>query len=257
MFRGNPATSSAASFFVRADYRARALPAYFTDEPAQRVGQVWQPDVYPIAARVAERYGARHLVDVGCGDAQKLVALRGRFDLCGIDFGANIQACRRRYDFGTWIEHDLDADVPLPLPGDVAAGSVVICSDVVEHVRHPDRLLLNLRAALERAYAVVISTPERDLTRGSGDLGPPQNPAHVREWTLEEFAAFLGWAGFTEGRVGLTRSSNRHGGRHTILAVLEQERSAGGTLRVASGQKRVAALRRRCVLAARAIAGMH
>jgi SAM-dependent methyltransferase len=238
---------SAETYFIRSDYQARTTPAYFSDDAEQRVGLIWQPDVYAVAAGLAERYAAQRLVDIGCGDGQKLVQLHSRFDVCGIDFGANIEACRRRYSSGTWIEHDLDAESPLPIPDSGHARAVLICSDVIEHVVRPDRLLLNLRKALESACALVVSTPERDLSRGPADLGPPANPAHVREWTLEEFSAFLGWAGFTNGRVGLTRSNNQHRGRHTILAVLESIPTRGGTLRVEIGHKRLAMLRRRAV----------
>ena len=246
-------SSSAETYFIRSDYRARATPAYFSDDAEQRVGLIWQPDVYASAARLAQRCAAQRLVDVGCGDGQKLAQFGSQFDLCGIDFGANIEACRRRYGFGAWIEHDLDAESLLPIPDDAHARTVLICSDVIEHLVRPDRLLLNLRKALESACALVISTPERDLSRGSADLGPPANPAHVREWTLEEFSAFLGWAGFTNGHVGLTRSNNRHGGRHTILAVLERLPTRGGTLRVEIVHKRLAMLRLRAVTAVRAL----
>jgi SAM-dependent methyltransferase len=214
---------------------------------------VWQPDVYSTAARVAERLGAQRIIDIGCGDGQKLAELRSRFDLYGIDFGANIEACRRDYDFGTWIEHDLDSDEPLPIPRPGDRRAVVVCSDVIEHVIHPARLLLKLQTALESGCALIVSTPERELTSGAHDLGPPQNPAHVREWTLEEFGAFLRWSGFASGQVGLTRSNNRHAGRHTILAVLYPN-VPSDTLKVNINQKRLALMRRRIVLAIRALA---
>jgi SAM-dependent methyltransferase len=250
-------SSPAETFFIRPDYHARTTPVYFSDDPEQRVGLVWQPDVYVAAARVAQECGARRLVDIGCGDGQKLMQFRTSFDLFGIDFGDNIAACRSRYDSGTWIEHDLDSEGALPIPRDDGRRTVLICSDVIEHVVHPDRLLLGLRQALDaEACALVISTPERELSRGSHHLGPPQNPAHVREWTLEEFGAFLAWAGFQRGRLGLTRSNNHNRGRHTILGTLRPN-AGGGTLHVDVGQKRLAMLRRRMVTTIRALPLLH
>lgn len=43
-------------------------------------------------------------------------------------------------------------------------------------------------------HRIVISTPERDLIypeRSAGWFGPPSNPAHVREWRMDEFSRFI------------------------------------------------------------------
>jgi 2-polyprenyl-3-methyl-5-hydroxy-6-metoxy-1,4-benzoquinol methylase len=209
-----------ASYCIKPGYAHRDAPEYFVDLIQERDGVVWQPDVYPEAARIAERLGATRIIDLGSGSGDKLAALHPRFEIVGIDFGPNLELCRRKFPFGTWLEHDFDSEATLPLSADAFAGSVVVCADVIEHLVHPELLLDNLHAILESVEAVVISTPERDRTRGPDDFGPPEHLCHVREWSLSEFGALLQSWGFEHGNVELTRSNDLHNLDHTILAVL-------------------------------------
>jgi SAM-dependent methyltransferase len=213
----------AEQYCIKDGYQHRETPEYFHDYLEN--GTVWQPDVYGELGDFAARLGASRIVDVGCGSAAKLAALHPRFDLVGMDYGANIELCRRTHAFGSWIEHDLEAGEPFPLAPELLRGSVVVCGDVIEHFREPERLLHALREALEHAEAVVLSTPERDLTWGAEHDGPPPNPCHAREWNLEEFVRLLRQAGFAHVSAGLTRSNDVDPGRKTILACLFREAS--------------------------------
>ncbi len=208
------------AYGIRDGYVHRDEPDYYHDDSAARQDITWQPDVYHDAARIATRLGATRIVDIGSGDGVKLVALHPGFAIVGIDFGANLDVVRSRYPFGTWLEHDLDRDEPLPLTHEQLAGAVVVCSDVIEHLRRPELLLAKLAAALGHCAAVVLSTPERTLTWGADHSGPPPNPCHVREWTIAEMATFLGTAGFEHGDLTLTRSNDRDNELQTILALL-------------------------------------
>jgi SAM-dependent methyltransferase len=200
---------------IRAGYTHRPDPGYFADTE-QTLGQtVWQPDVYAHVAEVAAALGATQLIDFGCGTGGKLARLAKRFEIVGIDYGPNIEWCRQSYHFGTWIEHDFDAP---DVVGVDAARGIVICADVIEHVRHPDVLAAKLRAALDQgALAVLISTPEREVTWGLWHDGPPPNVAHVREWTVRELTAFLRRQGFHHGSAGLTRNNTVENVASTIL----------------------------------------
>jgi SAM-dependent methyltransferase len=204
-------------YCLKDGYQHRESPEYFHDYEGDTV---WQPDVYGELGDFAARLGATRIIDVGCGSAAKLAALHPRFELIGIDYGANIEMCRRTHAFGTWIEHDLESGASLPVAPELLRGSVIVCADVVEHFREPEKLLLALREALEHAEAVVMSTPERDLTWGVDHYGPPPNPCHAREWTIDEFVRLLRLAGFTHVSAGLTRSNDRDPVRKTILACL-------------------------------------
>jgi SAM-dependent methyltransferase len=207
-------------YCIKDGYQHREAPEYFNDYESDLV---WQPDVYGELGDFAARLGATRIVDVGCGSAAKLSALHPRFEIVGIDYGANIELCRSTHAFGTWIEHDLESGEPFPLAPEQLRGSVIVCADVVEHFREPERLLVALREALEHAEAVVLSTPERDLTWGADHWGPPPNPCHAREWCLDEFVRLLRLAGFEHVSAELTRSNNLDTVRKTILACAFRE----------------------------------
>jgi len=210
-------------FFIREDYTPRAEADYFVDACRETEGIVYQPDVYPFAAQLAKRFGVGHLIDVGCGQAEKLAVFRDDFELIGIDFRENLAWCRDTYGFGRWIEFDLESGEDLPLPSETVADSVVVCSDVIEHLRDPTHLLRILRKLSKTCATIIVTTPERDLARGPLDLGPPENRRHVREWNLSEFAELLDWAELSPNFLGLTRSNDQSPSKKTILAVIDKK----------------------------------
>jgi SAM-dependent methyltransferase len=204
-------------YAIRTGYRHRAEPHYFDDAA---IPLTYQPEVYRDAANVATRLGCTRIIDVGCGNASKLIALADRFDVIGIDYGPNVDLCRRLHPAtGSWRECDLDKPGALPLSAEEWQGSVVICADVIEHVRAPEVLLDKLRTGLLTAEALLLSTPERELTNTQCDAGPPGNPAHVREWSIRELGALMRRAGFVHQTIGLTRAHDQSLSLLTILAV--------------------------------------
>lgn len=206
------------TYFVKNGYTARPAPDYFVDVEAS-TGLICQPDVYDDAAAAARALGASRIIDIGCGNGYKLAEHHPEFELVGIDFGTNLETCRERYPFATWLEHDLDTTDPLPAP-DVTE-SIVVCSDVIEHLVRPELLLRKTRRALDDgALAIFFSTPEREQTWGATHMGPPPNPHHVREWSIYEFSQLLESEGLEHGSLGLTRNNNRHNLMNNIFAAL-------------------------------------
>lgn len=190
-----------------------ALPAnysenqvrYFVDDVTQVLGVVFQPDVYSLALLLADLTGAHGIVDVGCGYADKLAAIHAQrpdLNLTGVDFGVNIDHCRQQYDWGTWVDLDLERSQPIP-----ALRQIVVCSDVIEHLADPAALLETLRDC--GALAILISTPARDLLYGRVHAGPPQNPCHVREWNPDELREYLKSCGLNVEWLGLSRASSQ------------------------------------------------
>ncbi|MGV3754730.1 MAG: glycosyltransferase family 29 protein, partial [Verrucomicrobiota bacterium] len=208
------------SLALPSSYQSRPVPEYFEDSVTQDTGIIWQPKVYPYAAWLAKALGCNRIIDVGCGRAGKLVKMSPEFAITGLDFGSNLEFCRTNYLQGQWREIDFDQSADWGLPTDELTDAVMICADVIEHLRDPRPLLANFRRCLANSPALILSTPERVLTRGVRHAGPPDNPAHTREWSLEELVKLLQVEGFSVDYAGLTPSNDREPECKTILCVI-------------------------------------
>lgn len=185
-------------FFMPAGYRANPVNEtldsvsklrYWTPERVAASGR-YQWAAYRYARTLADRAGARTVVDVGCGVATKLAALFGAdFDIFGVDQPDAVEACRRLGRPGTYVAENFE-DPELTVLDLVDGVDLLICSDVVEHLLDPDALMAYLRRLAGPGTIVVLTTPERDALHGRGNLRP-SNPAHVREWTAWEFARYV------------------------------------------------------------------
>jgi SAM-dependent methyltransferase len=213
------------SLFLKPGYRSREQANYFVDDAGSSDGRVHQPDVYPFAAHLARGLGVSWLVDVGCGRAEKSWAYCDELKIAGIDTGENISYCRRQFPTGFWSDVDFERPGRLPLSNELLRDSVVVCSDVIEHLVDPRPLLSELARVRESAAMIVVSTPERDLVRGLEDPGPPPNPFHVREWSLPELVSLLTAAGLAPMFAGLTNNNDVDLQKRTSIAVIEGRRT--------------------------------
>lgn len=217
----------AESFFIRSGYRSRNEVEYFLDETDDTV--TWQPDVYPYAAARAKEFGRDVVIDIGCGQAGKLASLAREYptwSYVGVDFGDNLVWCRDNHPFGEWVEADLESAERLPIDASLVRRSIVVCSDVIEHLVNPMPALSLIRGLLMGGSATaVLSTPARECRSGYDTPGPPRNPSHVREWASDEFQALLKASGFEVHYAGLTRSDDASNGLSTQLLLV----GVGGT----------------------------
>lgn len=186
------------NYGLKSAYNARPKPEYFSDSLPDSTA--WQADVYRLAAELAREANVKRLVDIGCGQGGKLAAVAGEFEIVGYDYGDNIAHCQKMYPNGQWHVADLETQVI----ADDFHGSIVICADVIEHLIKPDALLETLRNAAQTAAYVLVSTPDRMRVYRRDQSGPPGNPYHVREWTLNELEAWfhdeklpIRWSGWT------------------------------------------------------------
>ena len=166
-------------YCIKPPYRHREDNAFFDDT---QNNDNWQRELYEIAAEAATKLGARKVIDVGCGSGFKLVKYFPGCDTVGLDLEPTVTFLKSRYPTKEWRVADL-ADHEGP-------ADIVVCADVIEHVRDPDRLMRFLSRINARRYFV--STPERQLVYNWNQSGPPENPAHCREWTLSEFRQYVG-----------------------------------------------------------------
>lgn len=220
---------------IRPDYVENPEPVYFLDDPKSTPSGnpvTFQPDVYTMAELLLDSLMDAGdaivaddpvLLDVGCGWGEKLAEIHERhphWRIVGMDHGANLAHCEATYPWGQWISIDLDAAETLRF--DVDGPAVVVCSDVIEHLADPSRLVRALADA-QCAY-VVISTPEREVQYGPDHAGPPPNLCHVREWSTAELHAYLTESGLRIRWHGLTRGSDQGWAMATQIVIAEGRR---------------------------------
>jgi SAM-dependent methyltransferase len=187
---------------MRPDYRPNLVAAANDAEPSPQywsanriaLSRRYQWYAYRQARRLASRRGVRTVVDVGCGVGTKLDEFFGdRFDAFGVDQAFAVETARRLGRRGTYVAQNLQQETPsaaLPRPADL-----VVSSDVIEHLADPDRVLAYIRELCGPDTFVVLTTPERIGLRGRESV-TPGNPAHVREWSFDEFSMYVEASGF-------------------------------------------------------------
>jgi 2-polyprenyl-3-methyl-5-hydroxy-6-metoxy-1,4-benzoquinol methylase len=161
----------------------------------------WQRGVYELAQSQFNEMKGKSVIDVGCGSAYKLMEMFGNHDTIGIELTDTCHWLSGKYPGRKWVDFE-GAD-----PSDMNA-DIVICSDVIEHVKNPDQLMEFLKEI--RFRQLVISTPERNIVRGKWDFGPPENTTHYREWNGEEFKNFISkWFNVKEQIISRDKSASQ------------------------------------------------
>ncbi|MDO6746275.1 class I SAM-dependent methyltransferase [Gilvimarinus sp. 1_MG-2023] len=175
------------NYFLKADYRSHKIPRQYNDTEEDAL--TYQLEVYQYAAKIAQQFECQSVLDIGCGYALKLAKyLQPQCPkIVGIDQDHAINYCKSNHGFGDWIVDDLES----PATTFEQSFDLIISADVIEHLIDPDSLLNFIRSSASVNTKIILSTPERDLRRGAESMGPPGNPAHIREWNKPEFAAYL------------------------------------------------------------------
>lgn len=153
----------------------------------------YQHDVYKLARELIIEKKLSCVLDIGCGYGTKLKDLIYPVcnDIVGVDIDHTIRYCKESYSFGTWLVDDIENPKGIGRVFDL-----IISSDTIEHIIDPDKLLDYIKLHSNKKTWIIISTPERDIVRGKGSMGPPENIAHVREWNRDEFHNYLVNSGF-------------------------------------------------------------
>jgi len=188
-------------YAIRPDYRPNLSPrpreapgreAYWSDVRVA-ASDAYQYYVYRWARRLARRRGARSVLDVGSGPGTKLRDLFGGSDaeLVLVDHPATEPIARRTLPRARFVAADLEtAEVELGRRFDL-----VICADVLEHLRDPDPCLALVRRHVAPGGLALLSTPDRENLRGPDCTTCPHDD-HVREWSGPELADWLTSRGF-------------------------------------------------------------
>jgi len=145
----------------------------------------WQLEVYLHALGLMKKNKFKTVVDIGCGSAYKLVTYLGDYETIGLELPANVENLRKKYPKKRWETSNFSAKSNLSV-------DIVVCADVIEHLIDPDELLDYVKHIDFKYF--VLSTPDRSLIYkpwNKGYYGPPENKAHVREWTFQEFRKYI------------------------------------------------------------------
>ena len=194
------------------DGEAWAVNTIYEDTLSNNV--VWQPDVLWEARKLADRHRITRVIDIGCGNGEKLVHHfpENEYDTVGLDFGGSLSLCRTHYPTRQWMECDLTSHddfsrVSSNIKTD--APTIFILSDVIEHLVDLRPLMAWVRGRLmtNPTNRLVVSTPDRLRLGYQSITSRPQNKAHVREWSLEEMERYFASAGFQIIRSGHTRAN--------------------------------------------------
>jgi SAM-dependent methyltransferase len=171
----------------------------------------WGDFAESAAANPAQRYRLRlifshlafsdaraRLVDIGSGQGDLLVEVRRRrpqTELLGIELSeAGCMIARRKVPEATLLQRDLlkPGDVP---PAFRRWGSHAVCSEVLEHVDRPDRLLLNATAFLAPGCQLIVTVPGGPMSAFDRHIG------HRRHYTRQTLRAVLEAGGLQVERV--------------------------------------------------------
>ena len=140
------------------------------------------------------------VLDLGCSDGSLGALLQAQgHEVTGVDL-TELKGVRER------IHHFVECDLEDGIPPEVGGGfDVVVCADVFEHVRHPDKLLLEIAERLAPGGSVVASIPNFahwyprlrvGLGRFDYDARGILDKGHLRFFTKRSFTDLVRRAGW-------------------------------------------------------------
>lgn len=201
---------------IKEKYIENLLPNYYQDVPQDIE---YQHYVYQLAAYLAKTSNKKYIIDLGSGNGAKLTKYFSDFHIITVDFGENSSFVNQKFEH---ITFNFDNGLP-KIENEILENSVVIASDVIEHLINPQNFIDSLNIWSKIVSYIVISTPDRNIARGLSDYGPPLNNAHVREWSLQEFRELLFFNDFENFFIGYTENTSFHKQKATILALVGKE----------------------------------
>jgi len=133
------------------------------------------------------------ILDIGSGTGDLALDLRGIFpnaEIVGIELSeSGVELARAKVPDALFVQQDLLAPAPPPA-GLQGWATHAVCSEVLEHVDDPGRLLANAQAFMGPGCRLVVTVPGGPITRYDAHIG------HRRHFRPEDVAALLRDSGF-------------------------------------------------------------
>jgi len=136
--------------------------------------------------------GAR-ILDIGSGQGDMAAALHRQFPaarIVGLELSqTGVDISRRKVPQARFVQKDL-LD-PSPPSEDLRNwANYAVCSEVIEHLDGPSRLLMNARAYMERGCSLVLTAPGGPMSAFDKHIG------HRKHWQHREIEQLLSEAGY-------------------------------------------------------------
>lgn len=151
-----------------------------------------------ILSLIAPDDAPSRVLDIGCGQGDLIADLQRAYptaELCGIDVSeTGIQEARSKVPGASFLQRDLLSgdEPPVELRG---WASHAVCSEVLEHVDDPQRLLLNARQYLAPGCRLIVTVPGGPRSAFDRHIG------HRKHFKVEELGPLLAAAGYEPQRV--------------------------------------------------------
>jgi len=133
------------------------------------------------------------ILDVGSGTGDLALDLRGIFpdaEIVGIELSeSGVELARAKVPDALFVQQDLLAPAPPPA-GLQGWATHAVCSEVLEHVDEPGRLLANARAFMGPGCKLVVTVPGGPITRYDAHIG------HRKHFRPDDLATLLRDSGF-------------------------------------------------------------
>lgn len=166
-------------FMIKANYLVRRNNRHFDDTGN---ADEYQNGVYRQMKLFFDSKNLNSIIDIGCGSGFKLMKYFSDDKTLGLEVPPALDHLRAKYPDRTWAFSDFNQ-------APIEKHDMVIAIDVVEHLHDPGELLRYIKRL--RCKYVGLSTPDRSRMSLRSKVGPPVNPAHVREWTKKEFDEYV------------------------------------------------------------------
>jgi 2-polyprenyl-3-methyl-5-hydroxy-6-metoxy-1,4-benzoquinol methylase len=134
------------------------------------------------------------VLDVGSGQGDLLRELQRMYpaaELCGLEYSqAGVEISSRKVPSATFVQCDLlqRSDPPINL---ASWATHAVCSEVLEHVEDPGRLLVNARAFMRDGCRLVVTVPGGPMSAFDRHIG------HRRHFGPASLRALMAKSGFT------------------------------------------------------------
>lgn len=145
----------------------------------------FQLATYTTAMEIVKEKGTDcSVIDIGCGEASKLHRYIEPFcsAIAGWDRHEEIEFCKSEYPKQQWFECDLEE-----CPKTIVSADVVICADVIEHIKNIDSIFFRIVASMNPGGICILSTPNIDTVIDE----VKQNEQHCNAWNLKSFCEVI------------------------------------------------------------------